>query len=178
MDIQSAIERPMNIVIEKFECQSVRWVTAQGQNLTVTDCVFDGTSDENGQENNLEGVMKGTPATALTVNNCKFKSAGRYNIIIYSDKNIAAANIDITDCEFSNWGYRAANGLRSDAWLLSIKVSKIEGICYSETDRAAFVKRVKDNNTFTPLSKNPQNIPIHTFIINAPGMNPDYYLYD
>ena len=90
----------------------------------------------------------------------------------------AAANIDITGCQFSNWGYRAANGLRSDAWLLSIKVSKIEGICYSETDRAAFVKRVKDNNTFTPLSENPQNIPIHTFIINAPGMNPGYYLYD
>lgn len=150
VDIQSAIERPMNIVIEKFECQSVKWVTAAEQHLTVTDCVFEGTTVKDGMKDNLEGVMKGSPASSLTVKNCKFKSAGRQNIIVITDNSSPVANIDITRCQFSNWGYLGAHGDPADGLLIAVKVFDIDGICYTETDREAFASVLFENNTFTP----------------------------
>lgn len=172
VDIQSAIERPMNIVIEKFECQSVRWVTAAEQHLTVTDCVFEGTTVKDGMKDNLEGVMKGSPASSLTVKNCNFKSAGRQNIIVFTDGSSPVANINITGCQFSNWGYLGAHGDPADGLLIAIKVADITGICYSAEDRANFSTALFNNNTFTAPTE-AGGKPVYKLILTAPAAATD-----
>ncbi|MCI5626233.1 MAG: hypothetical protein MR333_01215, partial [Porphyromonadaceae bacterium] len=172
VNIRSAIERPMNIVIEKFECQSVKWVTAAEQHLTVTDCVFEGTTVKDGIKDNLEGVMKGSPASSLTVKNCNFKSAGRQNIIVFTDGSSPVANINITGCQFSNWGYLGAHGDPADGLLIAIKVADITGICYSAEDRANFSTALFNNNTFTAPTE-AGGKPVYKLILTAPAAATD-----